>query len=110
VVYLLAGLLVLAVVLGALTWFTFTLIGFLLTLAVAGLVGWAADAVVPGRLPGGWLGAVLAGIIGGFIGTLLLGRIGPTIFDVNIIPAFIGAAVIAVVAELVVGSRSTVLR
>ena len=52
-VYLLAGLLVLAVVLGALTWFTFTLIGFLLTLAVAGLVGWAADAVVPGRLPGG---------------------------------------------------------
>ncbi len=105
-VYLLAGLLVLAVVLGALTWFTFTVVGFLLTLAVAGLVGWAADAVVPGRLPGGWLGAVLAGIIGGFIGTLLLGKIGPTIFDVNIIPAFIGAAAIAVGAELALGTRS----
>jgi uncharacterized membrane protein YeaQ/YmgE (transglycosylase-associated protein family) len=110
VVYLLAGFLVLAVLLGALTWLTFSLIGFLLTLAVAGLVGWAADAVVPGRLPGGWLGAVLAGIVGGFIGTLLLGRIGPTVFDVNVIPAFIGAAVIAVVAELVVGSRSRAVR
>jgi len=110
VVYLLAGFLVLAVVLGALTWLSFTLIGFLLTLAVAGFVGWAADAVVPGRLPGGWLGAVLAGIVGGFIGTLLLGRIGPTIFDVNIIPAFIGAAAIAVVAELALGSRSRAVR
>jgi len=110
VVYLLAGLVILALVLGAFTWLTFTLIGFLLTLFVAGLVGWAADAVIPGRLPGGWIGAVLAGIVGGFIGTLALGRIGPTIFDINIIPAFIGAAVIAVVAELVVGSRSGALR
>jgi len=108
--YLLIGLLVVAVVLGAATWMTFTLMGFLLTLVVAGLVGWAADAVVPGRLPGGWLGAVLVGIIGGFLGTLLLGRIGPTIFDINIIPAFIGAAVIAVVAELATGSRSRAVR
>ena len=106
--YLLAILVLLAVVLGAATWLTFTLVGFLMTLLVAGLVGWAADAVVPGGLPGGWLGAVLAGIVGGFIGTLLLGHVGPSIFGVNIIPAFIGAAVIAVVAELAVGSRSRV--
>lgn len=106
-VYLLAGLVILAIVLGAVTWLTFTLVGFLLTLAVAGLVGWAADVVVPGRLPGGWLGAVLAGILGGFIGTLLLGHVGPTIFGVNIIPSFIGAAAIAVVAELALGSRSS---
>src|SRR3954468_13096338 len=104
VLYLLAGLVILALVLGAFTWLTFPLIGFLLPLFVAGLVGWAADAVVPGRLPGGWLGAVLAGIIGGFLGTLVLGHIGPTIAGVNLIPAFIGAAVIAVAAELTVGS------
>jgi uncharacterized membrane protein YeaQ/YmgE (transglycosylase-associated protein family) len=110
VAYLLVGLIVLAVVLGAATWLTFTLLGFLLTLVVAGIVGWAADAVIPGRLPGGWLGAVLAGIVGGFIGTLLLGHIGPTIFSINIIPAFIGAAVIAVVAELATGSRSRAVR
>src|SRR5215210_1672749 len=104
-VYLLAGLLVLAIVLGAVTWLTFTLVGFLLTLAVAGFVGWAADAVVPGRLPGGWLGAVLAGIVGGFIGTLMLGHVGPTLFGVNLIPSFIGAALIAVLAELATRSR-----
>ncbi|MCC7367180.1 MAG: GlsB/YeaQ/YmgE family stress response membrane protein [Chloroflexi bacterium] len=86
------------------------MVGFLLTLLVAGLVGWAADAVVPGTLPGGWIGAVLAGIIGGFLGTLLLGKIGPTIFDINIIPAFIGAAAIAVAAELTMGSRSRAVR
>jgi uncharacterized membrane protein YeaQ/YmgE (transglycosylase-associated protein family) len=108
--YLLIGLLVVAVVLGAATWLTFTLVGFLLTLVVAGLVGWAADMVIPGKLPGGWLGAVLAGIVGGFLGTLLLGKIGPTIFDINIIPAFIGAALIAVAAELTLGRNSRAVR
>jgi uncharacterized membrane protein YeaQ/YmgE (transglycosylase-associated protein family) len=53
---------------------------------------------------------VLAGIVGGFIGTLTLGKIGPTVFDINLIPAFIGAAAIAVVAELAVGSRSRAVR
>ena len=102
--YLLIGLLLLAIVLGVATWLTLTVAGFLLTLLVAGLVGWAADAVIPGRLPGGWLGAILAGSIGGFLGTLVMGHIGPTIAGVNLIPAFIGAAVIAVAAELTVGS------
>jgi uncharacterized membrane protein YeaQ/YmgE (transglycosylase-associated protein family) len=108
--YLLIGLLLLAVVLGAAMWFTFTVVGFLLTLFVAGFVGWAADAVVPGRLPGGWLGAVLAGIVGGFIGTLVLGHIGPTLFGVNLIPAFIGAALIAVLAEVATRSRVRAVR
>jgi uncharacterized membrane protein YeaQ/YmgE (transglycosylase-associated protein family) len=103
--YILIGLLILALVLGGAMWLTFTLVGFLLTLFVAGFVGWAADAVVPGRLPGGWLGAILAGIVGGFIGTLVLGHVGPTLFGVNLIPAFIGAAVIAVGAELMTRSR-----
>src|SRR5215207_6477377 len=103
-------LLLVVLVLGAFVGLTFGLVGLLMTLVVSGLVGWAADAVVPGQLPGGWLGAVLAGIIGGFLGTLLLGKIGPTIFDINIIPAFIGAALIAVVAELTMGSRSRAVR
>lgn len=43
-------------------WLTFTLMHMLLTLAVAGLVGWLADLAVPGQLPYGWLGAVAAGL------------------------------------------------
>ena len=104
--YLLVGLVLAAVVLGGLMWLTFSLVGFVLTLFMAGLVGWAADAIVPGRLPGGWLGAVLAGIVGGFLGSLVLGSLGPELFGVRVIPAFVGALVIAVVAELAVGSRS----
>jgi uncharacterized membrane protein YeaQ/YmgE (transglycosylase-associated protein family) len=77
-----------------------SVIGLILTLFMAGLIGWGADAVVPGRLPGGWLGAVLAGIVGGILGNLifrLLGMrgFGPEIFNVDIIPAFVGAVVIA---------------
>ena len=48
-------LLVLVVVFGWLMLATIGLaFGLLLTLLVAGLVGWAADMVVPGELPGGW--------------------------------------------------------
>ena len=104
--YLLVGLVLAAVVLGGLMWLTSSLVGLVLTLFMAGLVGWAADAVIPGRLPGGWIGAVLAGIVGGFLGSLVMGSFGPSLFGVRIIPAFVGAAVIAVVAELVTASRS----
>ena len=80
-------------------------IGLVLTLVVAGLVGWAADLVVPGHLPGGWIGAVLSGFIGGFIGTWLFALLGVQdpgfrLFGVNLIPAFVGAVVIAVALQL----------
>jgi uncharacterized membrane protein YeaQ/YmgE (transglycosylase-associated protein family) len=80
-------------------------IGLLLTLIMAGLVGWAADAVVPGRLPGGWFGAVLSGLIGGLIGTWLFHLLGIRepgfeLFGIHLIPAFVGALVIAVGAQM----------
>jgi len=92
-------------------WTAVHIIGLMLTLFVAGLVGALADAVVPGRLPGGWIGAVLVGIVGGFVGHLLMrlvgiGDIGPTVFGVHLIPAFAGAVVLAVAAELVSKSRA----
>ena len=97
---------VLVLVLGAAMWVTSTLIGLALTLVMAALVGMAADAVVPGKLPYGLLGAALAGIVGGFLGSLLLGHVGPALFGVRIIPAFVGAVLIAAAAELVNHSRS----
>jgi uncharacterized membrane protein YeaQ/YmgE (transglycosylase-associated protein family) len=99
-------LLVLVVlVLGAGFWLTAGVLGLLMTLIVAGLVGWAADAVVPGKLPGGWIGAVLAGIAGGFLGQLLftwlhVPSIGLVIAGVDLVPAFVGAVVIAFALEL----------
>src|SRR5215212_6307148 len=72
-----------------------------LTLFMAGLIGWAADMVVPGELPGGWLGAVLAGIIGGLIGRLIMGSFGPQLFGYHILPAFVGAVIVAFAAQFV---------
>ncbi len=96
---------------GVLTlWFAVSLIGVLLTLFVAGLVGWAADALIPGRLPGGWLGAILVGIVGGFVGPIVLralgfaGAGGPVLFGIHIIPAFVGALVIVALFALLGGS------
>jgi len=89
-------------------------IGLLLTLIVAGLIGWAADLVVPrGALPGGWLGAVLTGIIGGFVGTWLFAALGIhdpgfTLFNVDLIPAFGGAVVFAFAAQLFTSPRPVV--
>src|SRR5437870_350618 len=109
----LVALILLVLVLGAGMWVTVGIVGLLLTLVVAGLIGWAADAVVPGQLPGGWLGAVLAGLVGGFVGHLLfrtLGwpSIGPDIAGVDIVPAFVGAVIIAVIAELFTMRRPVV--
>lgn len=89
-------------------------IGLLLTLLVSGLVGWAADLVVPGgSLPGGWLGAVLTGILGGFVGAWLFAVLGihdPAfrLFGVDLIPAFVGAVVIALAAQLFTSRRRVV--
>lgn len=89
---------------------TFSVIGLLVTLFVAGLVGWLADLVVPGRLPGGWLGAVLTGLIGGFIGGSLFQAMhwstGLRVAGVELIPAFVGAVIVAFIAQALTTRRA----
>ena len=85
---------------------TFGLLGLFLMLLMAGLIGALADAVVPGRLPGGWLGATLAELVGSWVGSLFLGRWGPSLFGIHLVPAFLGALVIAFVVEFVAGRRT----
>jgi len=93
--------LLLLVIFAALILLSFQLIGLVLFLAVAGLVGWLADAIVPGELPYGWLGAIAAGLIGSFLGRLLIGPWGPAIFGIHVVPALLGAIVVAFVADIV---------
>src|SRR5581483_11182601 len=95
------------VVLAIMFFFTITthLVALLLTLLVAGFIGWLADVIVPGRLPYGWLGAIVAGIAGSWIGSLLfralgLGDGGFSLFGVPLIPALVGAIILAFVVEL----------
>jgi uncharacterized membrane protein YeaQ/YmgE (transglycosylase-associated protein family) len=102
----LVALVLLVLILGSGMWLTVGLVGLVMTLVVSGLVGWAADAVVPGELPGGWIGAVLAGIVGGWLGHLVFGALhlpslGLRIAGVELLPAFVGAVIIAFALEFI---------
>ena len=84
--------------------------GIILMLVSAALIGWIADLVVPGRLPYGWLGSILAGLVGAWLGSTLLGTWGPTLGGLALIPGILGAIVFAFVVRALLGStrRQTV--
>ena len=86
-------------------WITVSLVGLLITLVVAGLVGWLADRVVPGELPYGWLGAIAAGLLGSWLGGWLFDGFGPDIGGIALIPAFVGAVILAFVADIFMRTR-----
>lgn len=107
---LIAAILVI-LILAVLVGFTFGLFGLVVTLIVAGIVGWLADLIVPGRLPFGWVGNIAAGLLGAWLGTALLGffglgTFGPVIAGIAIIPAIIGAIILAFIASLIFKSTA----
>ncbi len=85
-------------------WITVNVIGVIITLVIAGLVGALADSIIPGDLPFGWLGAILAGLLGSWLGVFLFARLGIgtgiVIAGIPIIPAFVGALILAFLASL----------
>jgi uncharacterized membrane protein YeaQ/YmgE (transglycosylase-associated protein family) len=95
-------LILVLIVVAAAIFFAFQLVGLILHLFMAAVIGALADAVVPGRLPYGLLGAMVAGLVGSWLGTLLLrqvvgplGPLGLSVFGVPLIPAFLGAVLVA---------------
>ncbi|MCL4466481.1 MAG: GlsB/YeaQ/YmgE family stress response membrane protein [Chloroflexi bacterium] len=104
VLFFLLGLLLVAIFIGLVS----GLIGLLVMLLVAGFVGWLADLLVPGQLPYGWLGAIVAGLLGAVIGTLLIGHVGPTVAGIPFVPALLGAVIVAFAANLLL--RNTTRR
>jgi uncharacterized membrane protein YeaQ/YmgE (transglycosylase-associated protein family) len=82
-------------------WAMSNLVGLAILLLVAGFIGWLADAIVPGKLPYGWLGAVVSGLVGAWIGGLILGSLGPDIAGIAIVPALVGTVILAFVINLI---------
>ncbi len=80
------------------------MLGFILMLVIAALVGWIADMVVPGDFPLGWIGSIVAGLVGAYIGGTLLGELGPQIGGIYIVPAIIGAIILSFLVELLLGA------
>lgn len=71
-----------------------SILGFLLFLIVAAVCAWIAEAVVPGRVPGGFLASAIVGIIGAWIGSALFGHFGPDVAGVPVLPAIVGSAIL----------------
>lgn len=78
------------------------MLGFLITLIVAAAAGWIGDALVRNNMPGGFWGALLAGLVGSWIGAYIpfFNVLGPGIWGVAIIPTILGAAIFVFVLGL----------
>lgn len=86
------------------------MLGFLVMLLVAAIVGFIGDALVPGRMPGGWVGAIIAGLIGSALGGYLFNAMnlpaGPVLGGLAIIPSIIGAAIVVLILGAVSGAMA----
>jgi uncharacterized membrane protein YeaQ/YmgE (transglycosylase-associated protein family) len=69
-----------------------TLLGFLLLLIVAAIVGAIGEMIGGTKIPGGWMGSIVAGLVGAWIGAMLI-RTGATVWGIDVISAIIGAAI-----------------
>ncbi len=80
------------------------LLGWLILLIVAAVAGACGELIAGAKVPGGWIGSILAGLVGAWIGGLLL-HFGPVIGGIQIIPAIIGAALFVLGIRLLMGLR-----
>ncbi len=85
--------------------------GLIITLILAGLVGWIASMIMKTDNQMGWVANIVVGVIGGFIGTALLGFIAPATptdngFSISgIVVGVIGACIAIFVWKAVSGKR-----
>lgn len=74
--------------------------GFLVILAIAAGMGYAAEQVMPTKNPYGIVGNTFAGLLGAWLGTKLLGTWGPAIKGMHIFPGIGGAAMVTFLFHL----------
>jgi uncharacterized membrane protein YeaQ/YmgE (transglycosylase-associated protein family) len=80
------------------------LVGLLILLVVAAVAGACGEMIAGGKVPGGWIGSILAGLVGAWLGSMLL-RFGPVIGGIQVIPAILGAALFVAILRLLSGLR-----
>ena len=71
------------------------MIDWILFLIIAGVCAITAGAMVPGKLPGGFFGAVFVGLIGAWLGITLSAPIQLSLAGESILPAIFGSAVLS---------------
>ncbi len=84
-------------------------LGLIVMLIMLSVLGWLIDLIVPGRMPYGWLGGIVAAIIGGLIGGFLFGNFGPAAsfggWTLSFIPALLGGIILGFIVRFVMGSQ-----
>lgn len=85
--------------------------GFIAWIILGLIAGAIAKAIVPGRQGGGWLSALIIGIVGALLG----GWIASAIFDVNVNDAFfdlptwifaiLGGVIVTLIWQFITGRR-----
>jgi uncharacterized membrane protein YeaQ/YmgE (transglycosylase-associated protein family) len=80
-------------------WATLGLVGLAKILLIALAVGFLVDRLVPGRLPSGFFAAASSAMVGAWLGAGLLHR-SPLDEGVKIVPAVLGALVLALVVQI----------
>lgn len=85
-------------------------IGFIGMLILLSIVGWVIDVIVPGRMPYGWLGGIVAAIVGGLLGGFLFGNFGPSAtwagWTLSFIPAVLGGVILAFIVRFLLGATN----
>lgn len=76
------------------------LLGLLVLLIIAAICGALGEMIGGVKVPGGWIGSIVAGLIGAWIGGMLL-TFGPVIGGIQVIPAIIGAILFVLALRLV---------
>lgn len=79
------------------------IIGFFLFLIVVSTCAYLAELGVPNRVPGGFFTSAVVGIIGAWIGGELIGRLGPDLAGVALIPCLLGSAASVLMLTLLAG-------
>jgi uncharacterized membrane protein YeaQ/YmgE (transglycosylase-associated protein family) len=80
--------------------------GIIVMIIGGAIVGWIADAIVPGDVASGFWATAALGIVGSLLAGFLfgsLGNFGPEIGQISIIPGIIGAVILAFIVRWVMG-------
>ncbi len=75
--------------------------GIIISLILAIIIGLIGNALAGDNMPGGIIGAAIAGFVGAWLGALLFGNFGPVIGEFAIIPAILGTAIFVFLLGLV---------
>ncbi|HEY3447766.1 MAG TPA: GlsB/YeaQ/YmgE family stress response membrane protein [Myxococcales bacterium] len=77
-----------------------TLLGIVVLLIVAFVVGALGELIGGAKVPGGFLGSIVVGFIGAWLGGALF-HFGPVLGGIQVVPAIIGGAIFAFLLRLI---------